>query len=95
MPHANGLELNNKNNQVAVGIRNHVFGTIFHKFHAQISRFRHNFVIFHGVFPTLISTRTLTASALAEPTIADDIVDAISNFEDWLKKNTPRDLPPI
>ena len=32
-----GLELNNNNNnnknQVSVGIRNHVFGTIFYKFH--------------------------------------------------------------
>ena len=27
-----GLELNNKKNQVSVGIRNHVFGTIFQKF---------------------------------------------------------------
>ena len=49
-----GLELNNKNNQVSVGIRNRVFGTIFYKFHAKISRFRHNFDIFHDFFPTFI-----------------------------------------
>ena len=47
------LELNNKNNQVSVGIRNHIFGTIFYKFHTKINRFRHNFVIFHDFFPDI------------------------------------------
>jgi len=48
-----GLELNNKNNQVSVGIRNRVFGTIFYKFHATISRFRQILHNFHDFFPDI------------------------------------------
>ena len=50
-----GLELNNKKNQVSVGIRNCVFWTIFHKFLSNFSRFHHIFVNFHDFFPTFSS----------------------------------------
>ena len=32
---------------------NHVFGTIFHEFHAKFYRFHQILVIFHGFFPDI------------------------------------------